>query len=137
MRYKHKKVQSSFILFFFFHSYLPELSHWCSLVEDYCPGYPRYSALLGAHDSFPIFRRFTNIRARLLLLKRDKSSLLEKQLEKVDSEEAAVLSLGGSSRCDTNQERGLILSDIDCALADYGTRYGSLRAKFTSANTCQ
>jgi hypothetical protein len=36
-----------------------------------------------------------------------------------------------------NQERGLILSNIDSALADYGTRHGSLRAKFTSANTCQ
>jgi len=45
---------------------------------------------------------------------------LEKQLEKIDREEVVLLSLG-SSRRDTNNKRSSILSEIDAALADYGT----------------
>ena len=45
--------------------------------------------------------------------------MLEKQLERIDLEETAVLFLG-SSRCDSNMKRKSILSDIDTALADYG-----------------
>ncbi|KAA6413164.1 MAG: hypothetical protein FRX48_02908 [Lasallia pustulata] len=87
-------------------------------VEDYHSGYPRFSALIAAHDPFHLCRRFSNLRARLLLLKQDRLSLLEKQLERIDLEETAVLFLG-SSRCDSNMKRKSILSDIDTALADY------------------
>ncbi|KAE9378767.1 hypothetical protein N431DRAFT_499509 [Stipitochalara longipes BDJ] len=87
-------------------------------IEDYRPGYPRFSALIGAHTSFHICRRFPNLRARLALLKQDKLCLLEKQLNKIDDEENTLLSLG-SIRFDRNAERNLILSDIDTALADY------------------
>jgi hypothetical protein len=90
-------------------------------VEDYPSGYPRYSALIASHDSFHLCRRFSNLRARLLLLKQDRLSLLEKQLQKIDREEVAILSLG-SSRRDSNSERNSILSQIDKALADYGMR---------------
>ena len=88
-------------------------------VEDYRPGYPRFSALVAAHNSFHICRRFSNLRARLLFLKQDKLSMLEEQLERIDSVERAALFLG-SSRDDTNDERRAVLSDIDAALADYG-----------------
>jgi hypothetical protein len=91
---------------------------WLS-VEDYRPGYPRFSALIAAHDSFYLCRRFSNLHARLLLLKQDKLSLLEKQLEKIDQEETAVLFLG-TSRRDRNEERIAVLSAIDASLADYG-----------------
>jgi hypothetical protein len=59
------------------------------------------------------------LRARLLLLKQDKLSRLEQQLEKIDTDERAPLFLG-SSRDDTNEERSSTLSEIDRALADYG-----------------
>ncbi|KAK3984183.1 hypothetical protein QBC44DRAFT_337438 [Cladorrhinum sp. PSN332] len=87
-------------------------------IEDYPPGYPRFSALIGSHVSFHLCRRFSSLRARLLLLKQDRLSLLEKRLEKIDREEVALLSLG-SSRDDTNSERISVLSEIDAALADY------------------
>lgn len=57
---------------------------------------------------------------RLLLLKQDRLSLLEKQLQKIDREEDALLRLG-SSRRDDNNERNLVLSQINEGLADYGT----------------
>ena len=57
---------------------------------------------------------------RLLLLKQDRLSLLEKRLEKIGRQEVDLLSLG-SSRDDTNRERTSVLAEIDAALADYGT----------------
>jgi len=89
------------------------------LVEDFPAGYPRFSALIASHDSFHLCRRFSNLRARLLLLKQDRLSLLEKRLEKIDREEVELLLLG-SSRDDTNIERISVLAEIDEALADYG-----------------
>jgi hypothetical protein len=56
----------------------------------------------------------------LLLLKQDRLTLLEKELEKIDREEADLLCLG-SSRDETNSERISVLAAIDVALADYGT----------------
>ena len=91
-----------------------------SIVEDFRPGYPRYSALIGSNDSFQICRRFSILRTRLLLEKQDRLSLLEKELERLDKEEIAPLFLG-SIRFDRNKERLQVLSDIDTALADYGT----------------
>ena len=88
-------------------------------VEDYRTGYPRFSALVAAHSSFQICRRFSNLRTRLLLLKQDKLSILEQQLEKIDRNEHSPLFLG-SSRDDRNEERSSKLSEIDKALADYG-----------------
>ncbi|KAK4457493.1 hypothetical protein QBC42DRAFT_317963, partial [Cladorrhinum samala] len=87
-------------------------------IEDFPAGYPRFSALIASHDSFHLCRRFSNLRARLLLLKQDRLSLLEKRLEKIDREEVELLLLG-SSRDDTNIERISVLAEIDEALADY------------------
>ena len=75
---------------------------------------------MAAHKSFYICRRFSRLRARLLLLKQDKLSALEEQLEKIDQEERAAFCLG-SSRDDANEERKLVLADIDKDLAEYGT----------------
>ncbi|KAL2011080.1 hypothetical protein VTN00DRAFT_3798 [Thermoascus crustaceus] len=87
-------------------------------IEDYPAGYPRFSALVGADPSFHVARRFTTLRARLLHLKQDKLSILEKRLDAIDREENAPLFLG-SSRRDRNAERQAVLSEIDPALADY------------------
>lgn len=59
------------------------------------------------------------MRTRLLLLKQDRLSLLEEQLEKIDRDEVAMLSLG-SCRADKNGARRAVLADIDDALTDYG-----------------
>ena len=73
---------------------------------------------------------------RLLLLKQDRLSQLEKRLEKVDREEVALLSLG-SSRDDNNPERISVLAEIDAALADYGTPRGcrAFEQALTTAQT--
>ncbi|MCJ1236843.1 hypothetical protein MMC14_004825 [Varicellaria rhodocarpa] len=94
--------------------------HEAPQVEDFRPGYPRYSTLIGSDDSFQIYRRFSILRTRLLLQKQDRLSLLEKELERIDEEEIAPLFLG-SVRFDRNIERQKVLSDIDDALADYDT----------------
>lgn len=90
------------------------------VVEDYRPGYPRYTALLAAYDPYTICRRFSKLRARLLLLKQDRLSMLEERLEMIDREERSPLFLG-KSRCDANPERITLLSEIDSQLAEYGT----------------
>ena len=100
-------------------------------VEDYRSGYPRFSALVAAHSSFHICRRFGNLRARLLLLKQDKLCMLEERLEKIDCAETAPLFLG-SSRDDGNEERRAVLQNIDSALADYGMIF----AAFFSLSKC-
>lgn len=92
-----------------------------SVVEDYPAGYPRFSALIATHDSFYICRRFSNLRARLLLLKQDKLASLERHLQRLHQDETNVLRLG-SSRRDDNVERQDVLRQIDAALEDYGKR---------------
>ena len=105
------------------------LAHSHSSVEDYRPGYPRYSALLAAHKSFHLYRQFTHLRVRLLLFKQDRLSLLEKQLETIDAEETSVLFLA-SHRRNGNPKRESLLRDIDVALADYGKCHSGLLKDF-------
>lgn len=66
-----------------------------------------------------MFRRFTRLRARLLLSKQDQLTLLENQLDKVDREEESPMFLG-SSRLDRNAQRKEILSQIESKLQEYG-----------------
>lgn len=89
-------------------------------VEDFRRGYPRFAALISAHPPFFICRSFNRIRARLLLLKQDKLSVLERQLDHLDDLESSALFLG-KSRCDSNAERLSLLTDIESCLVDYGT----------------
>lgn len=91
-------------------------------VEDYRPGYPRFTALISAHRPFFLCRRFGKLRARLLLLKQDRLSMIEQRLEQVDQEEGRELFLGKSRR-DRNPERIALLSEADTLLADYGEYY--------------
>lgn len=95
------------------------LSSSGTTVEDYRPGYPQFSALIGSHSTFHICRRFLRIRARLLLLKQDELSLLEGQLDQVDREEERELFLRNARR-DNNPERKTILMKIEVALSNYG-----------------
>ncbi|KAH7017220.1 hypothetical protein EDB80DRAFT_704407 [Ilyonectria destructans] len=87
-------------------------------IEDYRAGYPRFTALISSHSNFFVFRRFDKLRARLLLLKQDRLSILEKSLDDVDHSETAPIFLG-RSRCDRNAERASLLREIDDGLADY------------------
>lgn len=81
--------------------------------------YPRFSALVASHDSFQLCRRFSTLRTRLLLLKQDKLTVLEKRLEKLDRDELAKVSLS-TCRADKSVDRHAVLVEIDVALADYG-----------------
>lgn len=87
-------------------------------MEDHPSGYPRFSALIGTHSSFYACRRFSTLRARLLLQKQDRLAKLEHQLQRIDEEELQPLFLG-SLRRDRNQGRERVLADIDVALQDY------------------
>ncbi|KAI1460609.1 hypothetical protein F4805DRAFT_369275 [Annulohypoxylon moriforme] len=91
------------------------------LVDQYRPGYPRYTALLSSYPSWFIFRRFDKLRARLLLLKQDKLVLLEDQLERIDQQETSPLFLG-RSRSDRNEDRLSTLSEIEVALNEFVER---------------
>ncbi|KIW80557.1 hypothetical protein Z517_07173 [Fonsecaea pedrosoi CBS 271.37] len=93
-------------------------THSPRLVEDYEPGYPRFTALLSSHEPFLIFRRFARLRARLLLLKQDRLTLLEERLDGIDKLETDLLFLG-NSRNDRNVQRRSLISDIEASLADY------------------
>ena len=88
-------------------------------VEDWPTGYSRFTALIAAHPSFHISRRFTTLRARLLLLKQDRVSELEEKLERLDRDESRKLFLA-STRRDANPARRQVLSEIGSALGDYG-----------------
>ena len=83
--------------------------------------------MLAASDSFYIFRKFSRARARLLLLKQDKISVLEREFDKVDLGEQCPLFLG-KSRLDINAGRLAILADIDTSLADYGEYRPDMRS---------
>ncbi|KAB8215676.1 hypothetical protein BDV33DRAFT_227436 [Aspergillus novoparasiticus] len=87
-------------------------------IEDYRAGYPRYTALLSSHSPYFLCRSFNRLRARVLLLKQDRLSLLEQQLDKLDQEESCDLFLG-RSRNDKNLERITTLAEIDSCLTDY------------------
>jgi hypothetical protein len=88
-------------------------------VEDYPAGIPQFASLMGSHPAFNVCRRFSAVRARLLLLKQDKVSRLEKSLMDTDASETRLLFLG-SSRRDTNSTRLGILTELDAALKDLG-----------------
>lgn len=105
----------------------PAQTHPQQQIEDYPNGYPRYSALVASHNTFQICRRFTKLRTRLLLVKQDGLSILEKQLDKLDRGEAIQLRLG-SCREDDNPQRQAVLAKIDVALTDYGMPSPSLLA---------
>ncbi|KAI1776945.1 hypothetical protein F4818DRAFT_412368 [Hypoxylon cercidicola] len=87
-------------------------------IEDYRAGYPQLSALLSSYDGFLVCRSFRRLRARLLLQKQDRLSVLEQKLDQVDQEEVSPLFLG-KLRVDRNQARISLLSEIDKQLADY------------------
>lgn len=89
------------------------------IVEPSPLGYPQFSTLVGAHPDFSVSRRFSVVRARLLLLKQQRVAALEKQLEELHLQEPRPLYLG-SFQADANATRLQVLKDLDEALADYG-----------------
>ncbi|KPM45605.1 hypothetical protein AK830_g988 [Neonectria ditissima] len=102
-------------------------------IEDLKPGYPRYTALISAYEPYFICRRFDKLRARVLLKKQDRLSVLEQKLDRVDNEEQSPLFLG-KSRCDGNHERIALLGEIDAALADYDNFVDRTRRMLSSSN---
>ena len=74
---------------------------------------------MASHDGFHVFRRFSNLRMRLLLLAQDNVVQLEKKLDRIDHDEKAPLFLACSRR-DKNKERQDVLVEIREALTTYG-----------------
>ena len=89
------------------------------LVEDHVNGYPRFTALLSTYEPFFLCRRFNRLRARLLLLKQDRLTVLEQKLDQIDEQETSLLFLD-TNRRDANADRWSLLSEIESHLADYG-----------------
>ncbi|KAJ9139048.1 hypothetical protein NKR19_g7574 [Coniochaeta hoffmannii] len=104
-------------------------------IEDYRPGYPRFTALLSAYDPYLLCRRFSRLRARILLLKQDKLSLLEQRLDEVDREEVCPLFLG-MSRSDRNAQRASVLEEIESSLTEYDA-FAERTHKMLSLNPAQ
>ena len=89
------------------------------LVEDFPEGYPRYCALIEAYPGFHIFRRFSKLRARLILRKQDRLSMLEERLEELDHAEEVSLFLT-NNKFDENNQRQSLLDEIEKVLQKYG-----------------
>ncbi|KAH6616259.1 hypothetical protein C7974DRAFT_41405 [Boeremia exigua] len=89
-------------------------------VEARPKGYPRFSALIASHNHFYLCRRFSELRARTLLMKQDKLSKLERRLHEIEKKEfeAEPLRLA-SCRINESSERSALLVQIDEALTDY------------------
>ncbi|KAI8633997.1 hypothetical protein F5Y19DRAFT_411630 [Xylariaceae sp. FL1651] len=87
-------------------------------IEDYPSGYPRLARLISAHPSLFIFRRFSAVRARILLYQQDRIAELEETLTTLDELEPKVLFLG-SRRRDANPERKAVLAQLESAIAEY------------------
>ena len=73
-------------------------------------------------------RRFSAMRARLLLIKQDHLSILEAQLQEVDRQEPRRLFLGNLRR-DNNLERKRLMGEFETVLKDYGMIYISITLK--------
>ncbi|KAI7781661.1 hypothetical protein LA080_014427 [Diaporthe eres] len=113
----------------------PGAPYGSTSTQQKAPGYPRFTALLAAYDPYVICRRFTKLRARLLLLKQDRLTVLEERLEEVDQKETCPMFLG-VGRCDGNAERASVLSEIESQLADYD-RFVQDTHRMMSLNTAQ
>lgn len=87
-------------------------------VRMYQPGYPLYASLLSRHHEYQNFRRFRQVRMRMLLAKQDVISKLEEELNVIDKEEEAELFLG-SCRLDQNNRRKEVFAQLDKAFSEY------------------
>ena len=91
---------------------------------------------MSACDSYFICRRFSHLRARLLLQKQDQIAVLEHSLEQLDQEEPCTLFLG-QTRGTGNLQRGELLSEIDSRLADYGKYGKNVKQTFLESDIAQ
>ncbi|KZN90081.1 hypothetical protein EN45_001920 [Penicillium chrysogenum] len=102
----------------------PKQGRWEKVLEDLPSGYPSFSAFLATSNSSQVYRRFTNLRSRVLLAKQDRLSVLEDKLEALGKAEDRPIFLG-SCRIDQNQERKQVLLEIDLALSSYGKPFSA------------
>lgn len=85
-------------------------------------GYPKVAAFVDSDRDFAIFRSFGELYTRLLLHKQDELSVLQKELETLDSNEASAFFLC-SRQADRNQDRILLFCRIETKLNEYGEIY--------------
>lgn len=85
-------------------------------------GYPSYCSYLSRNPELQCFRRFSEVRMRILLFKQDAVTQLEQELWKVDREEEDSTLWLDTNRRDKNEVRKTVLQDLEVALKDYGKR---------------
>ena len=95
-------------------------------VEEHPRGYPKLAALQSSDSVFAIYRRFSTLHTRCLLLAQDELCSLEQKLHQIDAAERTQLFL--SSRVhDQNIARQSLLSEIRLKLREYGLYIHALK----------
>ncbi|KAJ4413016.1 hypothetical protein N0V82_008604 [Gnomoniopsis sp. IMI 355080] len=87
-------------------------------IEDFPLGYPRFSAFIAALDNFQVFRRFSHVRTRLLLLKQDRIVELEERLNDIDRDETKEV-FHATRRGDRNEDRKAVVEELDKQLESF------------------
>ena len=88
-------------------------------VEQYPLGYPRLAALQSSDPAFLMFRRFTMLHSRVLLLSQEDLCRLESKLAEIDDAERTQLYLSSTVH-DENGARRQIMQEIREKLRSYG-----------------
>ncbi|KAF3919535.1 hypothetical protein ABW20_dc0101697 [Dactylellina cionopaga] len=94
-------------------------------------GYSRVAAYVDGHEDTPIFRRFGILKARVLLTQQAELEEKERQLERIDAQEAEIARQRGQPDetdnytwlMDQNTRRKELIRDIAERLRRYGKEY--------------
>lgn len=93
-------------------------------------GYPRLAAFINSADNFMITRKFGFLRSRVLLYRQDELSVLERDLTRLDDDDAEKRELAHASRkwdeatdTDPNYSRKVLIRKIDEKLKEYGEQH--------------
>lgn len=101
--------------------------YWWRAVRDYPDGYPQLSAWINTDDNFRVYRRYGELRNRILLHYQLKLAKLEERLEQMDwgdksssddRDNYRLSSLEYDQERD-NRRQGLV-EEIEIALEKYG-----------------
>ncbi|KAM7183837.1 hypothetical protein V8F33_013333 [Rhypophila sp. PSN 637] len=88
------------------------------VIEQYPRGYPRLAALQGSDHAFLMFRRFTTLHSRILLLSQEELCRLESRLTEIDDAERTQLYISSHVH-DENEARREVLREIREKLRAY------------------
>ena len=97
------------------------------IVDDHPRGYPQLAAFVNSDENFLIARKYGFLRSRVLLYRQDELSVLERDLIKLDADDAKHRALELTSRKrdeetdkDPVYSRKALIQRIDDKLKEYG-----------------